>query len=193
MTSQNQRRERARRSRRKRPSTGQGEDMRGLAQGVVRRKSETPCWEHPFHKQFLGQSPSVDGGCPGGSTRDLHRKRTRWSANRGGSVWVWEGRTFPTALPWAGRGVPRWGGSVWGRTVWFGASPPAHRRCISLANPRQRRGETVPNYFPDLQGRLKRLFPPRRRPIPQPRSGKRLRKTNPLRHLLSRSGLRNPL
>jgi hypothetical protein len=32
-------------------------------------------------------------------------------------VRVW-GRGIPTALPWAGGGVPRWGGSVWVASVW---------------------------------------------------------------------------
>jgi len=65
----------------------------------------------------------------------------------------------PTALPWAPGRVPRWGGCVWGRgfptalpgTVATGLTGPicarpfwAHRRCISLASPRHRRGEIGP-------------------------------------------------
>ncbi len=82
----------------------------------------------------------------------------------------------PTALPCAVSGVPRWGVSVWGRgflrrchglrevcplgrpgmgnyrfgcapSVWVNTLPVrAHRRCISFASPRQRRGKPAPTW-----------------------------------------------
>ena len=69
------------------------------------------------------------------------------------------GRGFPTAMPWAGGRVPCCGGGVWGAWIshgvamgWQKAAPfasgvpfCARRRCIFIASPRQRRGETVPN------------------------------------------------
>jgi hypothetical protein len=99
-------------------------------------------------------------------------------------------RGIPTALPWAVNGVPRLGRvrvgasrggasrvggvpcggrpCVGGGPFGLGCPLPAHRRCISLASPRQRRGKPSPKTSPALKGRPKnpcgKTSPPSGRP-----------------------------
>ena len=86
------------------------------------------------------------------------RRVPRWGA----SGW---GRRFPTALPWAVNRMPRWGGSGLRRSIlgWDGRLGcrvllRAHRRCISLASPRQRRGIPPKKREPPCKGTPNRPY-----------------------------------